>query len=136
MRYKGILYPLLKHPRGFFHSAGADVEQIKSDMAAVILTEPEERLFLPYFGVSFKKINLNAPATLVKSEIRMKVASALKKWEKRVQVHDVLIDLAKSEDGKLIVKISVLFIDPINIRNIESLTVYKSLGLISGNMPF
>ncbi len=136
MYHKGIAYPVTKHPRGFFHHSPTDLAQIKSDMAAIILTGPNERIFLPYFGVDFKSINLNAPASLVNSQIRMNVAVALKKWEKRVQVHDILIDLANDDDN-LIVKITVLFIDPINISKIENLTVYKSLGGLNGRpMPF
>lgn len=133
---KGIAYPVVKHPRGFFHNANTDLAQIKSDMASVILTEPHERLMMPFFGVEWKSVNLNAPAELVTSQIRMNIAVALKKWEKRVQVHDILIDLANDNDN-LIVKITVLFIDPININKIENLTVYKSLGGMNGRpMPF
>lgn len=136
LRYKGIAYPIIKHHRGFFHNANTDIIQIKSSLATIILTEPHERIFLPYFGVDFSKLNLNAPASLVTSQIRMNVAVAIKKWEKRVQVHDILVDLANDND-KLIVKITVLFIDPVNISNIENLTVYKSLGGLNGRpMPF
>lgn len=136
MRYKGVAYPIIKHPQGFFHNAASDVNQIKSDMAAIILTEPGERIFIPYFGTGLMKVNLNSPMEVVKNEIKLKIATAIKKWEKRVQVHDIVVDLAESE-GKLILKINVLFIDPINIKDIENLIVYKSLGGANGRrMPF
>lgn len=136
MRYKGIAYPIVKHPQGFFHNASSDINQIKSDMAAIILTEPGERIFVPFFGTGLMKVNLNSPVEMVESEIKLKVATSLKKWEKRVQVEDVIIDISKSDD-KVVVKINVLFIDPISIRTKESLVVYKSLGGINGrNMPF
>lgn len=137
MRYKGVAYPIIKHPKGFFHNSQSDVAQIKSNLAAIILTEPGDRIFIPFFGTGLKKINLNAPMDMVKSQIRIKVATAIKKWETRIQVHDVAIDLAVNEDDKLVAKINVLFIDPVNVNNIESLTVYKSLGGMNGrNMPF
>ena len=137
MRYKGIAYPLIRHPEGVFHNSVTDVGQIKSGLATIILTEPGDRIFVPYFGTPLGKVNLNAPREIVLADIRLKVASAIKKWERRVQVHDVLIDLATTDDDKIIVKVNVLFIDPINVNNIESLTVYKSLGGINGrNMPF
>lgn len=136
LHYKGIQYPLSKHPQGFFHNSASDISQIKSDMAAIILTEPGERIFVPFFGTGLMKVNLSSPVEMVKSEIRLKVATSLKKWEKRVQVDDVLVELAESDD-KVIVKINVLFIDPANIRTKESLVVYKSLGGINGrSMPF
>ncbi|NIQ16762.1 MAG: hypothetical protein GTO02_20965, partial [Candidatus Dadabacteria bacterium] len=111
--------------------------QIKSNLAAIILTEPGERLFVPYFGTPLKKVNLNAPMDIVRSEIRMKIAAAIKKWEKRIQVNDVVIDLAPNEEEKLILKINVSFIDPKNVSNIENLVIYKSLGGMNGRtMPF
>jgi phage baseplate assembly protein W len=137
MRYKGIAYPLIKHPQGFFHNAALDVTQIKSSIATIILTEPEDRIFVPYFGVGLKRVNFNAPIEMVKSELKVKIASAIKKWETKVQVENILVELARNEENKLIIKITVLFIDPINVNNVESLTVYKSLGGIDGrNMPF
>jgi len=133
MRYKGIAYPITKHPQGFFRNAVSDVAQIKSDMAAVILTESMERLFLPYFGTDLKTVNLNAPLQLVRSEIRMRVATSLKRWEKRVQVTDIVVDISKN-DTKVIAKISVYFINPVNINDTQTLVLYKSLG--EGAMPF
>ncbi len=137
MRYKGIYYPITKNPRGYFHNTD-DVSQIKASLASIILTEPNERIFEPSFGVSLSKVNLNAPMELVKSEIRMKVATGLKRWEKRVQVSDILVDLVEDETNKiLIAKIEVLFLDPIDIRTSHSLLLHKSLGGTDGKpMPF
>ncbi len=137
MIYKGIAYPLTKHPQGFFHNAISDMAQIKSDMAAIILTEPGERIFIPNFGTGLDSVNTNAPKQVAISAARLKVATSLKKWEKRIQVHDVVVDFAKDENNKLILKITVLFLNPANIQNIENLTVYKTLGGSNGrNMPF
>lgn len=138
MRYKGISYPLTKHPQGYFHNTATDLEQIKSDLATIILTEPGERIFVPNFGVGLSKINLNAPIEMARAEAKMKVATAIKKWEKRIQVHDVGADFIKDEESnKVIIKITVLFIDPIRVNQIESVTLYKSLGGSNGrNLPF
>lgn len=144
MRIKGIQYPLIKHPQGFFHNAASDMAQIKADMAAIILTEPGERIFVPYFGTGLRKVNLHSPIEVVKDAMKIKIATSLKKWEKRVQVSDVGVDLIKdtrngdkSFDNVLIVKISVLFLDPFNVKEIQSLIIYKSLGGIDGRlMPF
>lgn len=135
-RYKGVVYPLNKHPQGFFHNASSDIEQIKSDMATIILTEPGERIFEPFFGVAFSKLNLNQPVEMVRDQARIMIATALKRWEKRVQVQDIGVDLTKIE-GSLVIKVHVLFIDPIDIRNTQELVVYKSLGDLNGRaLPF
>jgi len=136
MIYKGIIYPLVKHPQGFFHNAHSDVAQIKSNMAAIILTEPGERIFVPNFGTGLNIINTNVPKEVAIDEARMKIATSLKKWEKRVQVEDVVVEFAQNEDRKIILKIIILFINPINIKSLENLTIYKTLGEKNGNMPF
>ena len=137
MKYKGIAYPLVKHPEGIFHNSATDIGQIKADMAAVILTEPGDRIFLPFFGTGLASVNLNSPREVVTGELRLKIATAIKKWEKRVQVHDIIVDLASTDEDKVIIKINVLFLDPYNVNNLESLVVYKSFGGINGrSMPF
>jgi phage baseplate assembly protein W len=106
-------------------------------MATIILTEPGERIFEPFFGVDFRTINLNQPAQMVSNEARMRIAVALKKWEKRVQVDEVQIEITKTEDDILVLKIQVFFIDPNDIKNIQDLLIYKSLGPAKGKtMPF
>lgn len=137
MRYKGIAYPLVRHPEGLFHNSATDIGQIKADMAAVILTEPGDRIFMPFFGTPLAKTNLNSPREVVIGDLRLKIATAVKKWEKRVQVHDILVDVASTDEDKIVVKITVLFLDPYNVNNVESLVVYKSLGGVNGrSMPF
>lgn len=135
-KYKGIVYPLSKHHQGFLHHASSDLEQLKCNMATIILTEPGERVFEPYFGTSVLRVNLNAPEDVVKDTFRQNVAKALKQWEKRVQVQDVKTSLSVYEDN-LILMVSVYFIDPFNLNDIEELHVQKSLGGIDGRpMPF
>lgn len=137
MQYKGIEYPLTKHPQGFFHNTD-NISQIKSGMAAIILTEPGERIFEPAFGTSLSLVNLNAPLEIVKAEVRMKVATSLKRWEKRVQVNDVRVNLFEDEEHNVLVaRIEIIFIDPMDIRNTQSLLLHKSLGGLDGRpMPF
>lgn len=134
-RFKGISYPLIKHPEGFFHH-GSDIDLIKSSMAAVILTEPQERIFEPTFGVNLSKINTNSPSELVEGDFRVRIASVLKRWEKRVQVVDIKVKIEKLNE-QMIARIQVLFIDPIDIRKTHELSIVKALGDINGrSLPF
>lgn len=135
-RFKGLAYPITKHPKGFFRNADSDLDEIKSSIATIILTNPSERIFEPYFGTNLNGINLNAPKELAIAEIRMKVASSLKRWEKRMQVREVRADIQES-DGQVLLIIIVYFTDPIDIAKVHELTIYKSLGGVDGRpMPF
>jgi phage baseplate assembly protein W len=134
--YKGILYPLTKHHQGFLHNANSDLEQLKCNIATIILTEQGERVFEPYYGVNILGVNLNSPEELVKDTFRQNIAKAIKIWEKRIQVQDIKINLSEFEDN-LILMISIYFIDPFNLKNVEELHIQKSLGEIAGrSMPF
>jgi phage baseplate assembly protein W len=135
-KYKGIIYPLCKHHQGFLHHADSDLEQLKCNMATIVLTEPGERVVEPYFGTKLLGVNLNNPEEVVKDVFRQNVANAIKQWEKRVQVQDIKINLNVYENN-LIVMISVYFINPLNLKDIEELHIQKSLGGIDGRpMPF
>lgn len=119
-RFKGVRYPITKNPLGFMSST-SDVDQIKSDMLCIVLTLPGERLFEPIFGTPFHMINFNQPDELIESQTRKMIALALKKWEKRVQVTEVKTKL-KREFGSRVLRITIEFIDPINIDKTEKLS--------------
>lgn len=135
-RIKNIAYPIIKHPKGYFRNADNDLESIKSSIATIVLTESGERIFEPHFGVNYSSVNLNAPREVVQDQFRVRIASSLKRWEKRVQVHDIAtkLDVVK---GDLILMIVVYFINPLDIKNMQELTIYRSLGGIDGRpVPF
>jgi len=134
--YKGILYPLTKHHQGFLHNADYNLEQLKCNMATIILTEQGERVFEPYYGTNLLNVDLNRPEELIKDIFRQNIAKALKRWEKRIQVKDIQVNISVYESN-LILMTSVYFIDPFNLKNVEELHVQKSLGGIDGRpMPF
>lgn len=136
LKYKGIIYPLSKHHQGFMHNAASDLEQLKSNMAAILLTEPGERVFEPHYGTRILSVILNRPVEVVKDSFRKNVFNSLSKWEKRIKINDVQINLNVYE-GNLILMISVFFLDPFDLKNKEELHIQKSLGGIDGRpMPF
>lgn len=141
IRYKGVLYPLTKHHQGFLHNADTDVEQIKSNLATIILTEPGERVMNPVFGAQLTTVNLNQPREIVIKNFRDKVATAIKRWEKRVQVDEIKVDLQVIKDeilgNELMIMVGVHFIDPVKLNDIQTVYVQKSLGGVNGrNLPF
>lgn len=119
-RFRGVRYPVTKNPLGFM-SGTSDVDQIKSDMLSIILTLPGERIFEPTFGTPFHLINFNQPDELIEGHARKLIATALKKWEKRVQVNNIKTKI-KRESNARVLRILIEFIDPINISKIEKLT--------------
>src|SRR5580658_5795779 len=122
IRYKGIAYPLTKHHQGFLHNSDIDIDQIKSSLATIILTEPGERVMNPVFGTPLASVYLNQPQEIVQKNFKQKVAASIKRWEKRIQVNDVKINLQTIKDdtlgSELMIMVSVYFIDPVKLNEV------------------
>lgn len=117
IRYKGITYPIKKHPKGLLHTVD-DVTQIKSDMLSAILTRRGERVMDPLFGFNFGTINFNQPSEFTIGEMRQRIATVLKNQEKRVQVDDINITLLDEE-----ILVQVFFLDPANLQEMQMLSI-------------
>lgn len=135
-RYRGLAYPIKKTPTGFLTNCD-DISQLKSNMAAILLTEPGERVMMPTFGTDLINLNFNQPQEMVIGEARRRVGASLKKWEKRIQVEEVLVNLFVNPHSEMILQIRVNFIDPANINKVEQLNLEKFLGVYNGaKLPF
>lgn len=134
-RYKGLCHPITKHPRGLLRNTD-DISQIKSSLACILLTHPGERVFEPFFGTPLIDIQLAQPKKVVKDQFRELIAKSIKRWEKRVQITDIIVDIVLEKEI-IILKIKVMFIDPISLSEIHELSIQKSLGDANGrSMPF
>jgi phage baseplate assembly protein W len=141
IRYKGIAYPLTKHHQGFLHNSETDLDQIKSNLATIILTEPGERVMNPVFGCALSTVHLNQIKEMVLKDFKQRVTTSLMKWEKRVQINDIQINLQTIKNealgDELMIMVSVYFIDPIKLNETQMVHVQKSLGTVNGKkLPF
>ena len=55
MKFLGAPYPIIKHPRGFFHTQSG-IDQVKADLLILLLTNPGERVMLPDFGAGLNRL--------------------------------------------------------------------------------
>jgi uncharacterized protein len=87
---KGMGFPPRVDPSGrIVWSEGED--NIRESMRVILMTEPGERLRLPQFGAGLGRFlfepNIVATHTLIKERIN----DALKRWEPRIRVEDVVV---------------------------------------------
>ena len=116
---KGTPYPVVNHPKGYLHSESDEVDQIKSSIASIVMTKPGERVFEPQFGCALHKINARQPLPVRVQQTRKMVASALKKWEPRIQVTDIRLETHDDE----VISMKILFINPLDVYKSESMTI-------------
>ncbi len=119
-KYLGSPYPITKHPKGYLHNDD-DIAQIEADMLSIVLTKPGERIMELDFGCPLEKINVRQPPQIIGDQARFIIANALKKWEKRVQVIDVIVLISSSNQWGAVLEVEILFMDPTDQKTTHSL---------------
>jgi len=135
--FKGVPYPIQKNPRGFF-CIQSGVDQVKSDMIVLLLTNPRERVMLPDFGTPLRKLFFDPNDPILVREAKAMIANSLKLWEPRVAIENIYIqsrldsgsanpnDPDPNNENVLLIRIT--FFDRLDIRTINELRLEVPLG--------
>lgn len=139
MSFSGAPYPIKKHPLGLLRSQKG-VNQIKSDLLVLLLTEPGERVMLPGFGTPLKQFFFEPNDSVIVDKVKNAIANSIKTWEPRIAVTAIDVtnsradiepslnplDSRESVDHVLMIRIK--FTDFQNIRSVQELTLEIPLG--------
>jgi len=139
MSFNGAPYPITKHPLGLLRSQKG-MNQVKSDLLALLLTEPGERVMLPTFGTPLKQFFFEQNDSVIVERVREAIANSIRTWEPRIAV--TAIDVTNSEDNieqslspldsreslGNILMIRIIFTDFNDIRNVQELKLEIPLG--------
>jgi len=96
MNFTGAPYPIAKHPLGMLRSQKG-VNQIKSDLLVLLLTEPGERVMLPAFGTPLKQFFFEQNDSVIVGRVEEVRAEAIRSWEPRIAV--TAIEVTNSSDS-------------------------------------
>ena len=126
----GAPYPITKHPRGFLHSQKG-IDQVRSDMLILLLTNPGERVMLPTYGTPLRDLMFEPNDATIKEQARDMIIASITEWEPRIAVTDIEIltepdraMLSKEETGESLdhaLYIRITFADPGDIKNLQEL---------------
>ncbi len=137
--FLGVPYPTSKNPRGYWYSQSG-LDQIKSDMLVLLLTNPGERLMLPEYGTPLRKLFFEPNDSSLAEQARQVVINSIKLWEPRIAVTNIEVytganidDESLNSDDDLSQKEHVLFIrinfvDPENIKEVQELSLQVPLA--------
>ena len=130
--FLGISYPISKTPLGFMYSQGG-VNQIKSDLMQLLLTNPGERVMEPLFGTPLRELIFEPNDATIQIRAKNVIANAISTWEPRIAVSNIEVfsqvdqNVLNPNDDKTqidhILFIRILFVDPQNITQVEALTL-------------
>jgi phage baseplate assembly protein W len=140
MAFLGLPYPITKHPLGLMRIQSG-INQVKSDMLVLLLTEPGERVMLPEFGTPLKQFFFEPNDEEVTERVKDVIAASIKNWEPRIAVTQIdvtnskseiepeLDEFDKKEDTENILIIRILFTDFNNIQQVQELKLEIPLGV-------
>lgn len=135
--FLGVPYPISKNARGFLYSQDG-IDQIKSDMLVLLLTNPGERVMNPSFGTPLRKLIFEPNDAALRMQAKNMIVNSIKKWEPRIAVKNIEVSskvdiksLNKADDKQElehILFIRIIFVDPQNIKEIQELLLEVPLG--------
>lgn len=139
MNLSGAPYPITRHPLGLLR-AQKGVNQVKSDMLVLLLTEPGERVMLPDFGTPLKQFFFEQNDSFIVERVREVIANSIRRWEPRIAITAIEVTNSSSaiktslnaldggEDLGHILMIRIKFTDFDDIRNVQELELRIPLG--------
>jgi phage baseplate assembly protein W len=139
MKFLGAPYPIIKHPRGLLHTQEG-VNQVKSDLLALLLTTPGERVMLPAFGTNLDKFIFEQNDAQTASAVREEISRAITLWEPRIAVTDIQVTTTLEEiedainpgdfkeDLEHILLIKIKFADMDELQSIQELKLEVPLN--------
>ena len=99
-KFINIEFPFQDDRKGKFLSMNSISEKaIKADLMHLLLTNKDERLYLPSFGANLRKYLFEPNETEVQGKIKNEIQSAISQFIPNLQVDE--IKLTSGEEGQL-----------------------------------
>jgi phage baseplate assembly protein W len=139
MNFNGAPYPIQRHPLGLMRTQRG-VNQVKSDLLALLLTEPGERVMLPEFGTPLKQFFFEQNDSVIVERVKESIANSIRTWEPRIAVSAIEVTNSgesvaqslNSMDNKdnmgHILMVRIEFTDFDDIRSVQELKLEIPLG--------
>ncbi len=135
--FLGAPYPIRKHPRGYLFTQEG-INQIKSDLLVLLLTNPGERVMMSDYGTPLNQLIFEPKDESLAAQAKQMIIDSIRKWEPRITVQQIDVSLNFDEDSlnpedlrqdkEHILGIRILFLDPENITEVDELRLQVPLA--------
>lgn len=135
--FLGIPYPIRSNPKGFLYSQDG-IDQIKSDLLTLLLTNPGERVMSPFFGTPLRRLIFEPNDMKLQIEAKNMIIASIKKWEPRIAIQKIEVksrierdSLSKQDaltEDDHVLSIKIMFVDPQKITEIQELLLEVPLS--------
>lgn len=126
-----------KNSQGFFYTESG-VNQIKSDLLILLLTNPGERVMLPQFGTPLRSLAFEPNDAMLRQKAKNMIVSSIKKFEPRVVIQHIEVTSKLDElsmnaqddrsEAESVLMIKIIFFDPQNIKEVQELKLEVPLS--------
>jgi uncharacterized protein len=113
----GLAFPLHTDPTGGLALVRGEREIVEA-IRLILATSPGERPMRPEFGCAIGEFVFAPADATTAGLIAYEVRVALERWEPRIDLHDVQVDFADSENGVLLINIRYALRDSNDPRNL------------------
>ncbi len=135
MSFFGAPYPITKNARGLLHTQNG-LEQIKSDLLILLLTNPGERVMLPDFGTPLNTLVFEPNDSGINETARNMIINSIATWEPRIVVQEITVSAPQAGERAAVLEqdignsleIRVLFFDPEQIAEVQELKLEVPLA--------
>jgi phage baseplate assembly protein W len=139
MSFLGAPYPIVRHPLGLLRTQSG-MNQVKSDLLVLLLTEPGERVMLPDFGTPLKRFFFEPNDSSLVEKVKEAISNSISRWEPRIAVNQIEVTNSASainesldtfdnrEDSEHILLIRIMFTDFNDIQKVEELKLELPIG--------
>jgi len=93
---KGMGFPPRVDPGGRIVWSEGE-ENIRESMRVILMTEPGERLRLPQFGAGLGRFLFEPNIVATHALIKERIGEALKRWEPRIRVEDIVVSADRAD---------------------------------------
>jgi phage baseplate assembly protein W len=113
----GVAFPL-RVDRGGGVALSSGVDDVEEAIAVILGTAPGERAMRPEFGCGIHALVFESIDASTVGKIEQEVRGALDRWEPRVDVLDVDVDLERVDEGALLIDITYALSATNDVRNL------------------
>jgi phage baseplate assembly protein W len=113
----GVAFPLRVDRRGGLALVSSH-EDVQEAISLILGTAPGERPMRPEFGCAIHDYVFETVDARTMGQLEHEIRIALDRWEPRIDVLDVDIDLSHAERGQLLIDISYVLRATNDVRNL------------------
>jgi phage baseplate assembly protein W len=137
MDFLGCPYPIVKKPQGLLGTQSG-LNQVKSDLLCLLLTNPGERVMLPDYGTPLRRLIFEQNDSVLAEQARAMIIASIRQWEPRITVEAIEVSSNIDEDSlheddlkddiERILSIRIVFYDPEEIKELQELRLQVPLS--------